>query len=164
MDPQRTDLIDLLCLHVLADRDLHGYGVYKVLEGYFGPQLTSGKVYSALGRLEQDGLAATRPGEGRRVLYALTSEGEALVSEVRDAPGPLKDAVADLFGIGVPSGARRGAGRAGEGPEAGPWRDVTVHRDLVRGKITITLERGEEGGASPAVERLLRDVLGALLE
>lgn len=165
MDPQRTDLIELLALHCLSERPLHGYGIYKVLEGYFGPTLTSGKVYSALGRLEDEGLAATRPGEGRRVVYALTDEGDTLISEVRGAPEELKAAVAGLFGLGGAVGLRAGPAREG-GPEAGPWRDVTVHRDLVRGKITITLERaGEgEGGRSPAIERLLRDVLGSLLE
>lgn len=152
MDPSRTDLIELLALATLEDAPLHGYGVYKEMTLYFGESVSSGKIYSVLNRLEDDGLVRSRDGEGRRVDYALTSEGEAVLAEVRDAPDALRDALVDLFALEPPA----------EPAPSGPWRDVTVHRDMVRDKITIELERGE-GATSEEVDRLLRQVMQAVL-
>lgn len=156
MDPRRTDLIELLVLHTLEDRPLHGYGVYKELAVHLGDDLTSGKVYSILNRMEDDGLARSRSGEGRRRVYELTDEGQAVLDEVRAAPDSLKTAVAELFALDRPEGAVD-LGRA--------WQDVTVHRDLVRDKVTITLERGDADEDTRAdqqrfLDRLLRALLG----
>lgn len=172
MDVDRTDLVELLTLQVLEAGALHGYGVYKELLSVLGEGLTSGRIYSVLRRLEGDGLVAgeEEEGPGPKKLYVLTDAGHAALERVRQAPEGLRDAAARLFGLGAGAAAvGRGPGRAPGEVDVGTFRDVTVHRDLVRDRITITLERGPGGtadegeGPSPAVERLLRQLLGALL-
>lgn len=156
MDPNCADLVELLVLHCLEGRPLHGYAVYKELSVYFGDELTNGRIYSVLNRLEDDDLVQRRDGEGRRRIYSLTSRGEALISGIREGDPALAEAVADLFGLGD-----RPSDEPTRDVSTGPWRDITIHRDLVRDRIEITLERGE-GGAPPEVERLLDDLLEVL--
>lgn len=155
MDPDRSDLIELLALSTLEDRPLHGYGVYKELAVHFGEELTNGRVYSILGRLADEGLVRTREGRGQRKVHELTEEGQAVLEELRSTSEAFERALADLFGLeGEP-------GRPAE--PTGPWQDVEVHRDLVRDEIRITLRKGE-GGTSPEIDRLLQAVLGSLLD
>lgn len=152
VDPTRTDLIELLALRCLDDAPLHGYGVYKELSRCFDEEVSSGKVYSVLGRLADDGLVEIIEETERRKDYALTDAGRALLEQVRDAPEALRDAVLDLFGLAPTADL----------PDTGPWRDVTVHRDMVRDRVEITLERGE-GEADEEVDELLAALMRSLL-
>lgn len=152
MDPKRTDLIELLALACLEDGPLHGYGVYKQLALCFGEALSSGKVYSVLGRLEEDGLTTVRETEGRRKDHELTPEGRALLTRIREAPEPLRAALVELFDLEPEADL----------PSTGPWQDVTVHRDMVRDQVTITLEMGD-GEPAPELDRLLRSLMRSLL-
>ena len=74
-------------LIALADRPRHGYGIIKEIEEATGETLRSstGTVYLAIERLEQEGLIEEQPGdEPRRRYYRLTALGrEAAVAEAR---------------------------------------------------------------------------------
>lgn len=75
-------------LLALASDDLHGYGILKEIEERSGGRISpsTGAMYLALQRMEQDGLVSLspdrpRPGEdARRKYYRLTREGRARAS------------------------------------------------------------------------------------
>ena len=71
-------------LLALADGERHGYGIIKELESRFGAGAapSTGALYLALRRMEQDGLIAEAAVEAsgddaRRRYYGLTSAGRA---------------------------------------------------------------------------------------
>ena len=75
-------------LMALADADRHGYGIIKEIECQMGPGAapSTGALYLALQRMEQDGLvqeAPARPKEddARRRYYRLTRSGRAAAVE-----------------------------------------------------------------------------------
>lgn len=152
VDATRTDLIELLALHCLEEAPLHGYGVFKELSRCFGEEVSSGKIYGVLGRLADDGLVEVVQETERRKDYALTDAGRSVLERVRDAPEALQEALVDLFGLEP----------VADLPDTGPWRDVTVHRDMVRDRVEITLEKGD-GEADEEVDELLSALVRSLL-
>jgi DNA-binding PadR family transcriptional regulator len=70
-------------LVALADRPRHGYGIVKEIEEASGEALSSstGTLYLALQRLEEDGLVEEeRSADPRRRFYRLTPEGRDLAA------------------------------------------------------------------------------------
>ena len=77
-------------LLALADRDRHGYGIIKEIEGRAGRSSTpsTGALYLALQRMEVDGLVAEAPerpdsvdDDARRRYYRITARGRKLARE-----------------------------------------------------------------------------------
>lgn len=64
-----------LILSSLAEGTKHGYALKQDIERFAGVSLGPGTLYGALTRLEQAGLIAAAPGEGRRRPYELTPVG-----------------------------------------------------------------------------------------
>lgn len=84
-EPQHRPLTPLSfqILVALADRPRHGYGIIREIERAQGRPLvsSSGTVYLAIQRLEDQGLLASSGTEGRRRLYRLTSAGREVAAE-----------------------------------------------------------------------------------
>jgi DNA-binding PadR family transcriptional regulator len=73
-------------LVALADGTKHGYGIIKDIEEASGAPLKSstGTLYLAIQRLEQEGLLEECEGDSRRRFYRLTDEGrEVAAAEAR---------------------------------------------------------------------------------
>ena len=75
-------------LMALADQDRHGYGIIKEIEARLGPGAapSTGALYLALQRMEQDGLIDEAPARAadddpRRRYYRLTRTGRAVAVE-----------------------------------------------------------------------------------
>jgi DNA-binding PadR family transcriptional regulator len=72
-------------LMALADQERHGYGIIKEIEARLGPGAapSTGALYLALQRMDQDGLIDDAPARGadddpRRRYYRLTRTGRAV--------------------------------------------------------------------------------------
>ncbi len=73
----------LLILTSLAAGPKHGYAMILDVEQVAGVQLGPGTLYGALARLEEQGLIAALPKEGRRRPYQITGKGQtALQAEL----------------------------------------------------------------------------------
>lgn len=61
----------------LAGRELHGYAIAKEVEARCapGPRPSTGSLYLAIGRLQENGLIEEAGSEGRRTVYRLTADG-----------------------------------------------------------------------------------------
>lgn len=82
-------------LLALADEDRHGYGIIKEIEQSTGEPMKSstGTLYLAIERLEQEGLLEEQPsGDARRRFYRLTSLG-------RDTAAAEAKRLATLLGV-----------------------------------------------------------------
>ena len=82
-------------LAMLASSPAHGYELKRELEHHFGaalPPLNTGQIYTALARLERDGLVdADRVAQDSRPnkrVYRLTPEGQAALDEWVTQPTP----------------------------------------------------------------------------
>lgn len=74
-----------LILTSLAEGEKHGYALMKDIEAFSGIALGPGTLYSALSRLEQDGLVEALPAEDRRRPYRITPAGsKALQRELSE--------------------------------------------------------------------------------
>ena len=69
----------LLVLASLADGEKHGYAMVADIEAMAGVHLGPGTLYGALSRLEEQGLIAPLPAEGRRRPYRLTGAGAEIL-------------------------------------------------------------------------------------
>ena len=69
----------LLVLASLADGEKHGYAMVADIEAMAGVHLGPGTLYGALSRLEEQGLIAPHPAEGRRRPYRLTGAGAEIL-------------------------------------------------------------------------------------
>lgn len=65
----------LLVLASLAEGEKHGYAMVSDIETMANVHLGPGTLYGALSRLEEQGLIAPLPAEGRRRPYRLTGAG-----------------------------------------------------------------------------------------
>ncbi len=70
----------LLVLASLADGEKHGYAMVADIEAMAGVHLGPGTLYGALSRLEEQGLIAALPAEGRRRPYRLTGAGAEVLT------------------------------------------------------------------------------------
>lgn len=66
----------MLVLTSLADGDKHGYALLKDIEGFSGIKLGPGTLYSALARLEREGLIKALDEVDRRRPYRITAAGK----------------------------------------------------------------------------------------
>ena len=66
----------VLVLSSLAGGHRHGYAIVADVDQMAGVHLGPGTLYGVLSRLEQLGLIAALPAEGRRRPYRLTADGE----------------------------------------------------------------------------------------
>lgn len=72
-------------LLALADEDRHGYGMIKEIEGRGGAVVSTGAMYLALHRMQDEGLVAGAPpppdsGDARRRYYTITEVGRDLAA------------------------------------------------------------------------------------
>ncbi len=105
-------------LALLAGAGGHGYEIKRALEEEFGstmPALNSGQLYSALARLDREGLVTGEDvdgdGRGKRV-YELTDRGRVALAEWLETPVPgvrlrdeffMKFAIATSVGLAEPA-------------------------------------------------------------
>lgn len=66
----------VLVLSSLAGEQRHGYAIVADVFEMSGVHLGPGTLYGVLARLEQQGLIAAMPAEGRRRPYRITAAGE----------------------------------------------------------------------------------------
>src|SRR5690242_20751645 len=95
--------LDLLLLHVVADRPAHGYRLVCALRERSGGtfDLPEGTVYPALHRLERQGLLAgewDEEGSRRRRVYRVTSTGLTALRQQRVEWIRFSRAVGDVLG------------------------------------------------------------------
>jgi DNA-binding PadR family transcriptional regulator len=72
---------DLLILSSLAGGPRHGYAIMADVEAMAGVRLGPGTLYTAIPRLERQGLIAPGEPAGRRRPYSLTARGAAVLRE-----------------------------------------------------------------------------------
>jgi DNA-binding PadR family transcriptional regulator len=65
----------LLLMISLAGGPKHGHAMLLDIAGFAGVRLGPGTLYGALSRLEEEGLVAPLPSDGRRHPYRLTPRG-----------------------------------------------------------------------------------------
>ena len=89
-------------LAMLATSPAHGYELKRELEHHFGaalPPLNTGQIYTALARLERDGLVEPADGRGDRakLTYRLTGAGRAALAswlaQPETEPQQLREAI-----------------------------------------------------------------------
>lgn len=69
-----------LILLSLSDGPKHGYGITLDVAEQAGVRLGPGTLYGALSRLEEQGLIAALPAQGRRRPYELTGAGRTALT------------------------------------------------------------------------------------
>jgi len=136
--------VRLALLSLLAERPQHGYELMRGLEERSGGtyRASAGTVYPTLQQLEDEGLAASEPVDGRRV-YRLTEAGRAELA--REA-----ETVAAIW-------------RRAE--DWGDWGDLwdPAAGELVRPALELlktalrSLARTEDPGRPEAIRQILRD-------
>jgi DNA-binding PadR family transcriptional regulator len=81
-------------LALLASAPAHGYELKQQLEGHFGaalPPLNTGQIYTALSRLERDGLiegGEVQEGNRNKRVYRTTEAGRAALADWVNQPAP----------------------------------------------------------------------------
>jgi DNA-binding PadR family transcriptional regulator len=90
-------------LALLASSPAHGYELKQQLEGHFGaalPPLNTGQIYTALSRLERDGLVegdAVAEGVRNKRVYRTTEAGRKALGEWVSQPSPATRLRDDFF-------------------------------------------------------------------
>ena len=81
----------LLVLTSLAGGPKHGYALIKDIELFADATLGPGTLYGVLSRLEEAGLIAALPADGRRHPYAITPAGtQALGAQLRQSEAVVR--------------------------------------------------------------------------
>jgi len=78
-DPAPTSDPGLLLMISLAGGPKHGHAMLLDVADFAGVRLGPGTLYGALSRLEEDGLVAPLPHDGRRRPYRLTPGGRKVL-------------------------------------------------------------------------------------
>ena len=146
--------LQLLLLHLLAEKPSHGYELIKALDerssGYYVP--SPGMVYPALTYLEELGYARVEA-EGAKKLYHPTEEGGRHLEQNREHVAAILE---QLERIGRKMARLRQAyaeGEAEEDSEEGAGREVWLARRELRQVLR------EMRGASPEEARRIAEVL-----
>ena len=85
----------LLILVSLAAGPKHGHAILLDIESFAGARLGPGTLYGAISRLEDEGLIAALPADGRRRPYELTPPGrEVLASRLSMLDGTVRAGLA----------------------------------------------------------------------
>jgi DNA-binding PadR family transcriptional regulator len=107
MDPVTSLVLDGmlegLVLHAVERAPTHGYGILKDLENALGEAPNKNKVYRLLRDLEEEDLVVSEEveeGSRTRQVYSITERGLDRLDDYRNLPGPFKEQLAGLFGIG----------------------------------------------------------------
>ena len=79
VDPAPTSDPGLLLMISLAGGPKHGHAMLLDVADFAGVRLGPGTLYGALSRLEEDGLVAPLPNDGRRRPYRLTPGGRKVL-------------------------------------------------------------------------------------
>src|SRR5437870_6575951 len=84
----------LYLLALLESGPKHGYELIKALSDRFGGTYSpsAGTIYPRLGKLEEEGLVATRS-EGRRTMYSITPDGLAELESRRQELADVEDTI-----------------------------------------------------------------------
>jgi DNA-binding PadR family transcriptional regulator len=147
--------LQLLLLHLLAEKPSHGYELIKGLEerssGYYVP--SPGMIYPALTYLEELGYARVEA-EGAKKLYHPTEEGRKHLEQNREAVDSI---LAQLERIGRKMTQMRQAMAEGEAEEEesaeGGGREVWHARHELKRALR------EARGASPEESRRIAEIL-----
>jgi DNA-binding PadR family transcriptional regulator len=147
--------LQLLLLHLLAEKPSHGYELIKGLEerssGYYVP--SPGMIYPALTYLEELGYARVEA-EGAKKLYHPTEEGRHHLEQNREAVDSI---LAQLERIGRKMAQMRQAMAEGEAEEEesaeGGGREVWHARHELKRALR------ETRGASPEESRRIAEIL-----
>ena len=146
--------LQLLLLHLLAEKPSHGYELIKALDerssGYYVP--SPGMVYPALTYLEELGYARVEA-EGAKKLYHPTEEGRGHLEQNREHVSAILE---QLERIGRKMARLRQAyadGEAEEDSQEGAGRDVWLARRELRQVLR------EMRGASPEEARRIAEIL-----
>ena len=146
--------LQLLLLHLLAEKPSHGYELIKALDerssGYYVP--SPGMVYPALTYLEELGYARVEA-EGAKKLYHPTEEGGRHLEQNREHVAAILE---QLERIGRKMARLRQAyaeGEAEEDSEEGAGREVWLARRELRQVLR------EMRGASPEEARRIAEIL-----
>jgi len=147
--------LQLLLLHLLAEKPSHGYELIKGLEerssGYYVP--SPGMIYPALTYLEELGYARVET-DGAKKLYHPTDEGRRHLEQNREAVDSI---LVQLERIGRKMAQMRQAMAEGEAEEAesteGGGREVWHARHELKRALR------EARGASPEESRRIAEIL-----
>src|SRR5215472_18071828 len=143
--------LQLLLLHLLAEKPSHGYELIKALEerssGYYVP--SPGMVYPALTYLEELGYARVEA-EGAKKLYHPTEEGRNHLAENR---AHVEAILEQLERIGRKMARWRQAYAEDEEPQEESGREVWLARRELRQVLR------EMRGASPEEARRIAEIL-----
>lgn len=77
---------------LLRSGERHGYRIIDEIEDITGKRPSTSHIYPFLEKLENEGVAEVREGEGGKKLYSLTEEGEELVHDRLDGFMEVLDA------------------------------------------------------------------------
>jgi DNA-binding PadR family transcriptional regulator len=143
--------VRLALLSLLAERPQHGYELMRSLEERSGGtyRASAGSIYPTLQQLEDEGLAASDPVEGRRV-YRLSEAGRAELAREVEAVGAIWRRAEDW----------------------GDWSDLwdPAAGELVRPALELlktalrSLARAEDDGRPEAIRGILRDARDRIRE
>jgi DNA-binding PadR family transcriptional regulator len=121
----------LVILHLIAEKPRHGYEIIKAIEeqmaGAYSP--SPGVIYPTLTLLEELGQIATAEAEGSRKLYAITPEGERVLTENRAT-------VQAILGRMAAAAGERPAGSALQVMRAMHNLKLALRLRLARGSLT----------------------------
>jgi len=147
--------LQLLLLHLLAEKPRHGYELIKALEersrGYYVP--SPGMVYPALTYLEELGYAAVEA-EGAKKLYRPTEEGLRHLEENREAIEAILD---QLEEIGRKMERIRRAFAEGEAGEEEDGRGGSRELWLARRELRQAIR--DKRGSSPEEAKRIAEIL-----
>lgn len=79
MGPAELAAADVMVLMSLAPGPKHGYAIMSDILAFAGVRIGPGTLYTALERLERDGLIVRLAAEGRRRPYRITTTGLAAI-------------------------------------------------------------------------------------
>ena len=103
-DQLASGVIDLLVLRLLFDGESYVYAITSELAGHGLKELPETTVYTAVKRLERNGLLSSRteapPGVRRRRYYQLTPNGRRELDRRAESWRDLETAVRSVFRVG----------------------------------------------------------------
>ncbi|MCA4132216.1 PadR family transcriptional regulator [Arthrobacter sp. M4] len=143
----------LYLLSLLESGPKHGYEIIKALSDRFGGTYSpsAGTIYPRLGKLEEEGLVATRS-EGRRTTYSITTAGRAELDSRRNELADVEDTIS--------ASVRRLADDLRADIRAnmkGLRADLAATAEAARASASTAAFRARTAGYSPEGQRILKE-------